>query len=327
MLGHMNLFVSHESALNFWRSDRATYVPPAPCRVRTLDSAAVSVEDISAAADGWECLGDGPIHYLTNNPACRNTDFRRHAHLWQGHIPTGSFLRVDKGLFVASPELTFLQCTRGKSLTEAVLLGFELCGGYSLCESALDGFVQHEPLATVASIRDFASRLAAPKHIRRAGGPLRYIYDGAASPAEAATAMRLCLRQKLGGASLGGLELNAEIPVTGAAQDLTQSTRLFCDIYLPRHRIDIEYESYRYHSGSSKLAEDSERRGALASLGITVVTVTPRQLYSLEAFSALANHIRKLCGLRPFEVSLDWLVAQDNLCSTILSDYHHRYQS
>lgn len=321
----MKPYISHRSALAFWRSDYALYGETRQCRVRSLDNATASIKDLAFYDLQGERFGNPPLDLLVNSANKAHTDDRRIAHVWNGRIPSDAFVMLSDGICVASPELTFMQCAARQTQIESILLGYELCGGYSLRPETPEGFVRHEPLTTVARIKDFAMRLRAPMRPTKAERILQYVHDSAASPAESALAMRLVLPLRMGGSSLNGIQLNAEVPVTGQATKLTSSRSLFCDVYVPAHHVDIEYDSYAYHTGRQKLAEDSERRMALASLGITVVTVTTNQLYSLDRFAALANQIRRLCGKRPFEQTLDRKLAQDRLCDMILSEYKRRY--
>ena len=70
-----------------------------------------------------------------------------------------------------------------------------------------------------------------------------------------------------------------------------------CDLFWPDGGVAVEYDSDMFHTGSERIARDSERRNALSYLGISVVTVTRRQVMSAVGCDRIARLLEKHLGI------------------------------
>jgi hypothetical protein len=72
----------------------------------------------------------------------------------------------------------------------------------------------------------------------------------------------------------------------------------YCDLFWPIQRVGVEYDSDTYHTGSDRIADDSERRTALLVVAVPTVTVTRRQITSAVGMHEVAKALDKLLGRR-----------------------------
>lgn len=200
--------------------------------------------------------------------------------VWGAPVPAGAFLRLDEGVFVSSPEFCFLQMASRLPLVQLIWLGCELCAAYAVNPADPADLPGREPPTTRARIIRFLDKAAGAPGVVRARRAARYIVDGAASPMEVAAALLLCLPCALGGCGLPRPQLNRRIDIGLQGAAVTGSRFFRCDLYWPEKRVALEYDSNDHHLRADESAADSARRNALAFLGVSVVTMTTRHLYS-----------------------------------------------
>ena len=244
---------------------------------------------------------------LPIDASSRYKNNKRASHMVKPHIisnslPRGSSVYVDDNIFVASPELCFLQLATSMSLYKLIELGLELCGNYSLpgFPSEHDvinydsmSLTKRPALTSVKKLSAFLSRAKGFKGHRQAMRALQYIIDGSASPRETVLLMLLTLPYKLGGYGLPTPKLNARIDIERPVYEGGRRT-YYCDLYWPRQKVAVEYDSDLYHTGAERIAYDSIRRSDLTILGIEVVTVSNQQLKNIIDL----EHIAKLLSAR-----------------------------
>lgn len=214
-------------------------------------------------------------------------------------LPTGSFVKVSERVYVSSPEFCFLQMARHLSHGMLVNLGLEICGAYVLAPESSEGFLPSEPIATPTTLREYLERargIHGVKSARRAAG---CVLSGSASPMESVLVELLCLPGSFGGYDLPWPEMNPRVSVW-VGEGLRRRQHAYrCDLYWARRRVAVEYDSDLAHTGSERIARDARRRNNLASSGVSVVTVSRRQAYSMEAFDEVAHQIARSLGARP----------------------------
>lgn len=116
-----------------------------------------------------------------------------------------------------------------------------------------------------------------------------YILAGAASPRETQLVLHLCLPYRMGGYGIAYPQLNPRIDLPAHVQRLTGNSVLFPDLFWPDKHIAVEYDSDKWHTGSSRIANDARRRNIFAHLGITEICVTKREFNDLIAFDKTAR--------------------------------------
>lgn len=305
----MKLFLGYATALSYWRAakDRQLARPTQsfplnePCpQSKELDAInfyRLGIPsghlDVIVGADNSRKKTQGVTTYWERKPT---KDTKRHP--W--------YYRVDEGVYVAGPELCFLQLARTYSLAELVRLGFELCGGYSIEGRVERGFSDRSPLTTKEKLTSFLETASGHAGMRAARKAAQYVLDNSASPRETDLAMMLCMPVHYGGYGLRGAELNAEIDPSNS---LRNSTRLLADrrtykpdIFWRKQRVIVEYDSNYAHALTRKITLDSSRRNSLQSMGYSVVTVSNDLIRSTAAMDRV---VRGLCKALKKQVTWD----------------------
>ena len=287
----MKYFIGYESALEFWRSAYAEQEPQ-PSRAQIpLHRATIQSLD-------FENIGilSKPVHLIAADSASRTHDKNVVFHIMSAAAPPGSFVKANGIAYVSSPHLLFIQMARKLSLVELVLLGYELCGTYTLDKSDPRGFRNRKPIASVSSLQRFLDKAGSLHGIKKARRSLRYIADMSNSPMESIQAMLLFLPCSIGGMGIDRAELNGRIRVGTSKRPFAKGKTYRCDLLWRTHRIAMEYDSDSFHADPRSIARDSKRRTELIAAGYTVVTMTTSQLFNAREFEAAANLLIRRMG-------------------------------
>ncbi|MCL2825818.1 MAG: endonuclease domain-containing protein [Eggerthellaceae bacterium] len=222
-------------------------------------------------------------------------------------MPEGSMISIGDGLYVGSPNLCFLQMANRLAFPKLLELGFELCGTYALpvpgaaseaTDASQTSLYNRKPLTSKKSLIAFAEQMAGVSGAKAALKALHSIADSSASPMETILTILLTLPFRYGGYGFPLPEMNAKIrPAKTAKQNSNQSLYI-CDLYWPDVEVVAEYDSDTYHTGSDRISHDSQKRNSLEAMGVTVVTVTNRQISSIMQFEKVAKQIAVNMGRR-----------------------------
>jgi len=294
----IDLVVSHESAVEFWRlhGDRKIDDAARLRRRKTPDTFPHSAYICSDSLAGLSC----PINLMlrSQNAKRKSKVFRPHVHT--GPVPDGCFVSVVDGVAVSAPELCFFQMAGELPLIRLIEYGLELCGSYSLpagaapSDKTLYGKV---PLTNVRELKAFADRMKGVNGRKQAVRALRYIADGSASPRETILFMLLTLPYSLGGYGLPAPELNRRVDYRKNAESFASfafdKEYYVCDLFWPEANLALEYDSSAYHVGAEHIAADSTKRSDLEVIGIKAVTVTNSQIQNAEKFETVAKVVAK----------------------------------
>lgn len=295
----MKVFVCDISALTYWRS--VSEPPGKKTRIRRPFDTPRTRSDLGAipGLGGFLRLGSAgrnkPLHLMVSRSDQRlmSHDFVFHVH--SSDLPVNSFMEVGPDVYVASPELVFIQVCRALSLIEAVALGYELCGTYRVRS---EGMVSARKLMTKESLGALAQQRCRPFGAVKARGFSRFIVEDSASPMESRVAMRLSLPRRLGGFGLPAPQMNRSIDLPGELADSLGRRYLKCDLMWPDRMVAVEYDSDRFHTGSDRIAFDAQRRNALSRAGVQLLTLTREQYRSSQGFSAFVRTLCSKLGLR-----------------------------
>ncbi len=163
----MKCFIGYDSALEFWRSAYAeqelqssraqipSYRAEGRATIRSIDFESIGI------------LGK-PVHLIAADSASRTHDKDVVFHIMSAAAPFGSFVKISGIAYVSSPHLLFIQLARKLSLVELVLLGYELCGTYSLDKSDPRGFRNRKPIASVSSLQRFLDKAGSLHGVKKA---------------------------------------------------------------------------------------------------------------------------------------------------------------
>ncbi len=285
LYGCMKLFLSHSSALEFWRLPHASSLA---LPSRTLPHKNDHVDRYEHPVELLQQLDlTAPIHLVvvqkenriyTKNIVCHTNK----------HLPSkGEFSRITPELYVSNPELCFLQMSSLLNLIDLIQLGFELCGTYAICNDDPHGFVSRPPVTTRRRIESFLNRTEPVPKIRIARRAIRYVLENSASPMESKLAMLLTLPQYLGGYGIRPPLLNERVELQSQLTN-SRSETFITDMLWTKQRFVVEYDSTMFHTGEDRITSDSIRRARLIDAGYTVLSVTKRQVLDLIEFRKTA---------------------------------------
>lgn len=208
--------------------------------------------------------------------------------LWTGPFFDGALCRVitedDEDLYVVSPAFHIVLRCLELPFPAALMVAMEFCGTYELRPTLETGFAKR-PRALChgeeirRAIRHIDERRAAGsqlKGIRTARMVAQEVIDGSASPRESGLAAVLSVPKRQGGAGLGGLVLNYERELTGAAGAFLPGQRhLIYDLFWPDSRLGLEYDSSTWHTEDGARDKDGRRRLAADAMGDELLSVSP----------------------------------------------------
>lgn len=208
------------------------------------------------------------------------------------------FLEIEPGLCATSPELTFIMAANELDFLSLVLLGYELCGCYSLVPQCGGGLMMRHPLTSVERIANLANSLSV-KGVGPARRALRYVLDGSGSPQETALAMMLSLPKRYGGFGFVQPQLNLRLELSNAASVIWPRGNAF-DLVWDSAKIVVEYDGEAGHTLFEQTERDNARRNALAIDGYALFVLTKSQIANVEGFFSIAKAMAKLlnCDFR-----------------------------
>lgn len=232
--------------------------------------------------------------------------------LFSHGLPSGAFVDMGDGVAISSPELLFVELSRELSLPRQVMLGLELCGGFSLAPGGAqegNAVMNVAPVTSVAKLSAFVDSCEGAHGRKRACRALKLIADNAWSPMEAVVATMLALPLEEGGYGLGHCKLNERHDTPAALQAITAHASRVPDIMVPNTRVGFNYDGTGHLDLASivkatqrlcvdpgsreadrqlresvqtvraKAVDDMYRNRELAAQGLTVFPVVKEDLY------------------------------------------------
>lgn len=297
----MAIFIGHKTALAYWRThDRNWAQPISQAAPQENNSPYYSQIDTGIL---WKFgIDEKPVSILVSCKANMRKSQNLSPRIWSGKHPSRSFYKIAQGLYVSTPEATFLQLGKESSLIQLITIGYELCGSYGLSAQSDSGFLRREPRSNPQLIERYLEKCDGIHGVKAAKRASSYIAKGSASPMESLLSMLLCLPPSLGGFGLPRPELNLPIETNEGGVVMRR-----CDLCWPDQRFALEYDSDTFHSDASKLHLDSSRRSTLERVGVHVVSVTKNQVFDRGQLFNLATITSKRLGKRlsptPFNFS------------------------
>lgn len=314
-----SLYVSHNSALTYWRTNPPRYVMEGGDRdIRSLRNCARTVDDFQSFNVSESDFGRRPIDILvpgSNPPRCSDR-FRPHKQYKQ--LPRHALYPLWDGVFVTSPELCFVQMCQSLSFVEALELGMELCGTYALRPGGIEGMVQRDyPLVDVETLRRHLQVWQGFSGLPLARKVSKYLVAGSASPMETKLYLLLCLPLQYGGYNLGYPELNPEMELDQAEMEVLRCTKVKPDMLWRQKRLIVEYDG-RQHEEELQSKYDALRITILEGRGYTVRRIKRHQVYNPVSFDSFASSTAALLGVRRRPAILKHQLAREGLRRALL---------
>lgn len=249
--------------------------------------------------------GEAVLHLCVSRRTGRRFVSGAICHLMSGSYPAGSFSRLEDGVLVASPELTFMQMARFLDEDLLVAYGYELCGYFARCHDE-PGFCNCPPLTSVSRISEYLGRLEQLREERGEGMPwglakarraLSHVRDGAASPEEAVVAMVLTLPKRRGGYGIPRACLNAVVRLGAEAAELFGIDSFVCDLSWNNGSTVLEYQGSQ-HKLRSRRSYDLRKGNVLVADGRSVIEMDRRMLARREFMDEVAKSVSMALGIR-----------------------------
>lgn len=274
----MRATLSGLSAVTWWLTNTARPSDLSPFDGSILAESTPHAPSLAFLESAFPLLPK-PVHLLSNHQRHDRSN-RWKCHTTSYSFPCGSFLQIGSGLYIASPELSFIQSCRSLSTHQALKVGSALCGVFCLDDNTQPGLHHRLPLTSAAKIAAAAERLQGLPGANRAHALSRHLVECAASPPEAFLALVLQCPSHLGGYGLPHAQLNVRLTPSPRAQKLSSRSALVPDLLWESQKLVIEFDSDAFHLTSSQIERDASKRLALNADGYRVITVTSRQLDS-----------------------------------------------
>lgn len=314
----MNIYLSHQSAVDFWRNCASIDVcEQASMRVVSDASAGANcAEEYALSRFG---IRTDCVHVLVGSAGARRQSKKCACHVVGNQLPMGSFYKLAAHVYVTSPELTLTHMASVLDRIDLIKLVCEFCGTYRIGVDGqgcvCDGI---EPLTSLRQLAAYGRRYGSVAYAKGLGIAVGHSFDNSGSPKETELAMRLCLPCNMGGYAMPRPELNVKfiLPLDIAYRIGRSFFR--CDLYWKSHNIAVEYDSDLWHSGEEKIADDALRRNILEGRGIRMLTATSEQLASVVLFDVFARGLMRMLGHRHRTNCSDWVARRRRLHEKLL---------
>lgn len=313
------LYVSHDSALHYWRTNPPSYVLDGLRQnVRKLQGCPSNIEEARSITLSENDFGLPPFDVLTPPNASRIDAARLQHHIQSANLPPHALCPVYGGIHVVSPELCLVQTCATHPLLEAFEIGMELCGTYALRPSALEEKADRD--YSLVDATRFQRHVETWKKLRglaAARDVANYLTNGSASPMETKLYLLLCLPQKYGGYNFVRPELNPPLDVPLSARQAFRQDKVKPDMLWRKFGIVVEYDG-SYHDDERQMARDALRKSVFESMGYTVFTFKRWHVYDPLVFDEMVKALAKKLGKRIRPLTAKQSFARDSLREQLL---------
>ena len=199
----MKLVLSHSTALDMIRAYRCgASFELMRTRATSLADSAHTREQISRFEIPAFPRADNRFHILVPSTSMMCRSKAHTSHLAAHPLPAGSLAQISQDVFVASPNLVFVQHGASLPWLQLTLLGCELCGKYSLPPKSHSGMAKCAPIVHASDLSRFIDRLPRMRGAAAAKQVLKWVPDFSASPMESAIYLLFTLPVRRGGYGL-----------------------------------------------------------------------------------------------------------------------------
>lgn len=291
------LYLGYDTAKWFWERYHDTIMPLndkpyRACLVNALRNtseiqdivAGSFLQDISLDVMVPRCM-QGKANGLTFHGCAEN-------------YPNRSFIQISPCIYIASPELSFVQVASKHSFIETLLYGYSLCGNFALSDNFQSGLAERNKLVSVRRLKAYVDSCGTHHGILRARKVVRYISEGSASPRESKLSIALTLPLCYGGKGLPAAKMNSRIAIPQRSSWTGGRRYYVADLYWEKARVTVEYDSDVWHANKDGIYRDSDKRNTLIDMGYTPMCFTSTQLDDPDAFDHAAEALRRKLGVR-----------------------------
>lgn len=290
-----NIVIADESALHLYlHIEGLNQIGARKAKGDPLRLSAKSSAGLSAFNTSHPLYGGEPVSVLVNERGSRRATRQIDAKCCSYDLPGGSFIKLRSGLYLSSPQLTFVRMARNVSETKLAAMGMALCARYYVREGTGEIVERAGYLVTPDQLGNYLEKVPGMRGSTRAARALRWVVANSGSPAETQMKLQFCQPLWCGGFALPFGVMNYDVRA-GRLSRITEQGDYCIDLVNPRLKVGLEYDGALYHLDASK---DKRRRNALASLGWTVFPIDKAVLYDPVATEKAARQIARFLGIR-----------------------------
>lgn len=224
-----------------------------------------------------------PINLLVDSKQFPRNSEQFECYTRSSTLPVGSLVKINEEIFVVTPELCFAQMATQLNREKLVLLAFELCGTYSVLSEGLTLY-NCAPQTNPEKLKAYLVQATNMNGVKQAKEALSFVLSNSASPMESILTVLLTFPHNKGGYLLPEPSLNFRIYPSYGEKDFASQQFFSCDLYWPKEKVGLEYDSNLFHTGAERMTKDSQRRDQLAGMNLTVFTITTAQILDLNKF-------------------------------------------
>lgn len=265
-----------------------------PSKALPLARAGSSSELLKTFNPDFSGFGGAPLDLLVASPSLVRPSTKVAAHSCEMELPPGSFWRLNDALYIASPELCFVQMAQTMSAPQIAELGLNLCSIYYV-DTKSRKLPERKPITTSAKLARFAERVTGLRGVKKAREALKWVVGGSRSPMESKMFLLLCYPRSRGGYGFPLAELNRRVN-PGRDERLSEQEYYRIDVCWPDEFVGVEYFGEDDHENN--VVRDRRRLDALAALGWNMVVVDKQRLYDPDAFDTAAIQVASHLGYR-----------------------------
>ena len=212
-------------------------------------------------------ITDKSIDLMIKNKAQYHASKSCNFHLYEKSFPAGSFLQLEKQIYLASPELTFCTLANSLPIEKLIIFGLELCGTYTFNNDEHCVLYDCSQISNADKITKYVKTLKRVypgfRGIKNAGYAASFLQDYSASPQESRVYLVLGGPRKIGAFGIHGIELNKEIKLSAKAKKIAGQNIIKPDLSISKNKIAIEYDSNQFHDNEGQNIRDKNRLNAL----------------------------------------------------------------
>jgi hypothetical protein len=309
----MAIYLGHTTARRILESRLALMLEPVPRHVMHNCEAGKRAINSTIRAANKDHLPSGslsehffgkpgePLDVLVPSREQRRFSQGIACHLTCERLPSGSFMQLDMGIYVASPALTLILLAPHMSRIQIIKLAMSFCGIFQLEGDEPRMPYKRKPVATPHEIFDYIdlARSTSLLGVEAVADAMKWVIPHSASPLETQMVLPFYLSRHLGGYGLPRPIMNYPIPLDKELEKIAGQKMCYADSLwkVPGRRpLDLECQSRTWHDLSTQYGQDYARQMALERRGIKVQFVTNMQLNDEDQLNALARLISSHTG-------------------------------